>query len=84
MELVCQILICKYHCIVKGGFVRDWIIRGTHSDPKVNYSITGLNINNDDVVPKDLDALLPFDSDHLFDVKEFKHYIESFGISVEY
>ncbi len=34
MELVVWILINKFHCIIEGGFVRDWIIRGHEEFPQ--------------------------------------------------
>ena len=34
MELVAWILITKFNCIVEGGFIRDWIVRGDSEFPK--------------------------------------------------
>ncbi len=61
MELVAWILINQYDCILKGGFVRDYIVGGYTIVPVQNI-FKGCTILNDDIVPKDLDILLPITS----------------------
>jgi hypothetical protein len=33
MIAVCWILINKFNCKIKGGFVRDWVVNGTEFIP---------------------------------------------------
>ena len=66
MELVAWILVNKYHCILKGGFVRDWIVGGREHFPagtklEKNRLNGLLDIIDETVSPKDLDVLLPID-----------------------
>jgi hypothetical protein len=33
MEVVAWIVVCKFHCKLKGGFVRDWVVGEYTSRP---------------------------------------------------
>lgn len=37
MIAVCWVLVKRFDCIIKGGFVRDWVINGTEKiDPSID------------------------------------------------
>lgn len=38
MVAVCWVLVNKFHCTIKGGFIRDWVIRGYEYLPKGDLS----------------------------------------------
>lgn len=63
MELVCWVLLNEFDCIIEGGFVRDWIIRG-HENwvPGTKLTKSDWNgkpdINDETISPKDLDVFM--------------------------
>ena len=92
MELVAWILINKYKCILKGGFVRDWIVGGRADFPKgVKLELNPQNgkqeIMDERVIPKDLDVILPLskqkDKSKIFDAEEFLRKMKSYGLEIE-
>ena len=47
MIAVCWVLTCRFHCVIKGGFVRDWIVNGEEVVPPTqNEKINLLQKNN--------------------------------------
>lgn len=67
MIAVCWVLVNKFNCVIKGGFVRDWIVRGHEYLP--NTDLKNLleknpynhfyEIMNEQISPSDIDAELP-------------------------
>lgn len=41
MVAVAWILVNKFHCTIKGGFIRDWVIRGEEKLPQ-NVDLSNL------------------------------------------
>ena len=69
MELIAWILINDYGCIIKGGFIRDWIVAGRDVFPK-GTKLKDLGNNRREftdptVTPNDLDVMLPIDPKEL-------------------
>ncbi|CAF0951177.1 unnamed protein product [Rotaria sp. Silwood1] len=93
MEAVAWIAVCKFHCKLEGGFVRDWVIghyrepQQRANDPKswIQYSTTpkGQRIPymNRDIVPADLDCHLPLD--RYFDIDKFRDELYKFDLTCE-
>ena len=69
MVAVCWILVNKFNCTIKGGFIRDWVIRGKEWLPPGNLSNL-LQLNDPRVTPSDIDAELPL-GQHWFNKKYF-------------
>ena len=63
--LIAWILINEYGCIIKGGFVRDWIVAGNDFFPKgTKFNDLGNNrreFKDPKIAPNDLDVMLPID-----------------------
>ncbi|CAF5064878.1 unnamed protein product, partial [Rotaria sp. Silwood1] len=93
MEAVAWIAVCKFHCKLEGGFVRDWVIghyrepqqRANHPKSWIQYSTTpkGQRIPymNRDIVPADLDCHLPLD--RYFDIDKFRDELYKFDLTCE-
>lgn len=84
MVAVCWILVNKFHCKIKGGFIRDWVIRGIEWLPPLkageDYSNLMkicprngyLEVDNELVTPSDIDAELPL-GNYWFNCKYFEN-----------
>ncbi|CAF3369854.1 unnamed protein product, partial [Rotaria sp. Silwood2] len=95
MEVVAWIAVCKFHCKLEGGFVRDWIVGDYVSRPAglVNNSqswiqyVTNKEGNavpyvHKEVVPSDLDCHLPVHK--YFDIDKFQDELYKFNIECEF
>ncbi|CAF1467367.1 unnamed protein product [Rotaria sordida] len=93
MEAVAWIAVCKFHCKLEGGFVRDWVI-GHYREPQqrtnnpkswIQYRTTSngqrIPCMNRDIVPADLDCHLPLD--RYFDVDKFRDELYKFDLTCE-
>ena len=65
MIAVCWVLVNRLNCVIKGGFVRDWVVNGeevldTSKDLtkllSKNKRNKYLEVNDDMVTPSDIDA----------------------------
>ena len=90
MEVVAWIAVCKFDCKLEGGFVRDWIV-GHHrarppsnnENPKqwIETNDRGKREINKEVVPGDIDCLLP--SDSYFNIQKFQDELAKYDITCE-
>jgi hypothetical protein len=90
MEVVAWIAVCKFHCTLAGGFVRDWIVGNDRARPqsfdsplqwvKFNEKNGTLSLNKA-LVPYDLDCILPLDRH--FDIERFRDEINEFNIETK-
>ena len=91
MEVVAWIAVCKFHCKLEGGFVRDWVVGGYTSPPTgminnpkgwiqyvTNYKSENIPCMNKEVIPADLDCHLPVH--HSFDIDRFLDELHKFNI----
>lgn len=81
MVVVSWILVNKFDCTIKGGFIRDWVIRGKEWLPPGDLSNL-LKSNNDLVTPSDIDAELPI-GQHWFNQKYFENEMKNLGIKIK-
>jgi len=66
MIATCWILVNKFHCVIKGGFVRDWIVNNEEILPSTNRRNllqsnprnTFIEVVDESVTPSDIDAEL--------------------------
>lgn len=64
MIAVSWVLVTKFNCIIKGGFVRDWIVNGKQYLPNIDLkNLLTLNpyngfreVMDESVSPSDIDA----------------------------
>ena len=66
MIAACWVLTCKFHCVIKGGFVRDWVVNGEEVVPPLKNDRVNLlqknprnpfkEVVDDSVTPSDIDA----------------------------
>jgi hypothetical protein len=65
MIAACWVLVNNFSCVIKGGFVRDWVVNGdevldTKKDLtkllQVNARNKYFEVNDDNVTPSDIDA----------------------------
>ena len=89
MVAVCWVLVNKFHCTIKGGFIRDWVIRGKQwlppgdlskimsKNPMNNY----IQVTDDRITPSDIDAELPM-KEFWFNSNYFQNEMKSLGIKV--
>ncbi|CAF1163491.1 unnamed protein product [Rotaria sordida] len=91
MEVVAWIAICKFHCKLEGGFVRDWVVGDYISRPaglinnphdwieyKTNSNGQRIPYMHKEVVPADLDCHLPVHA--YFDIDKFQDELHKFNI----
>lgn len=93
MEFVAWVLLNKYDCTLKGGFVRDWVVGGRENFPTgVKLQVNPVNgkedILDERVSPKDLDVTLPIFSSKkkhykVFVPDEFIRIMKSYSIDTE-
>lgn len=89
MVAVCWVLVNRYDCCIKGGFVRDWVVNGEEKDipggPLNDILIKDPNTNfyriaDEKMTPSDLDVDLS--SEFPFDYEGFKKFMNKLGIKV--
>ena len=88
MEVVAWIAICKFHCKLEGGFVRDWVVdnkraRPANLDPSTWFTL-GYNkmpYLDQALIPSDLDCHLP--PNQYFDIERFLDEIYKFEIETK-
>lgn len=79
MVTVCWVLVNKYDCCIKGGFLRDWVINGECNIPGGSQSdmleeFNGFyRIKDDLIVPSDIDVDLS--EEKPFNFEEFKKFM---------
>ena len=91
MEVVAWIAVCKFHCKLEGGFVRDWVIGEYKSCPaniinnlkswikyKTNQHGQNIPYMDEEIVPADLDCHLSVY--HYFDIDKFLDELHKFNI----
>ena len=94
MEAVAWIAVCKFHCKLEGGFVRDWVVGsysycppGMKNNPKswINYQTNqnGIQIPymHQEIVPADLDCHLPVHA--YFDIDRLRDELYKLDIECE-
>ena len=91
MEVVAWTAVCKFHCKLEGGFVRDWVV-GEHkfcpnnmiNNPKswvqyvTNYQGQQIPHMHEEIIPADLDCHLSVY--HYFDIDKFLDELHKFNI----
>ncbi|CAF4351845.1 unnamed protein product [Rotaria sp. Silwood2] len=85
MEVVACIAVCQFYCRLEGGFIRDWVVGNYFSRPSnlpsnqwIQYSTTSIPILPKDLVPADLDCILPYSK--IFDIEAFIDALYGYGI----
>ena len=85
MEVVAWIAICKFHCKLEGGFVRDWVVDNKRARPENSDPSKWIILGNNQIpylhsalIPSDLDCHLP--PDQYFDIERFLDEIYKFEI----
>lgn len=89
MVAVCWILTCLFDCIVKGGFIRDWVVNADQNLPvgdltkllTVNPRNGFEEVTNDTITPSDIDCQLS--NKVLFDEDKFEKEMKKLGITVD-
>lgn len=90
MIAVCWVLVNRFDCVIKGGFVRDWVVNGEEVLPKTEKERVDLLQNNprnqflevvdDTVTPSDIDAEMSPDTPFIEGL--FLKEMKKLGISV--
>ncbi|CAF1054960.1 unnamed protein product [Didymodactylos carnosus] len=83
MEAVAWIAVCKFHCHLEGGFIRDWVVGSYTAKPKSEPSIwlkreTPIPYLDKELIPSDLDCHLP--THYYFDIDNFLDYLHKYHI----
>lgn len=83
MEVVAWIAVCKFHCHLEGGFVRDWVVGHYTARPNSEPStwltyLKGMPALNKALIPSDLDCHLP--THRYFDIDKFEDYLHKYRI----
>jgi hypothetical protein len=89
MIAVCWILVTKFDCVIKGGFVRDWVVNGEEVLPKTELERKNLlqknprnrflEVVDDTVTPSDIDIEIAPDTP--FKLNLFLKEMKKLGIS---
>lgn len=88
MEVVAWIAVCKFHCRLEGGFVRDWVVGGYSSKPSlptdqwVEKTKSDIPKLHSKVIPADLDCHLP--QSKRFDLESFLDDLHEYEIPARY
>lgn len=87
MIAVCWILVNRYDCIIKGGFIRDWVVNGKEENipggPLNNLLAKDAifyRITDEKISPSDIDVDLS--PDYPFDFEGFNKHMNKLGIKV--
>ena len=89
MAVVARIAIMNFDCRLSGGFVRDWVINGESSHPKIPINQWVVKAKQgyqtfdiaEEVIPRDLDFELSPNA--YFDISRFISDVRSAGIGVD-